>query len=148
MTLLGYADRRVARPGDVVTVMVSCDAEAVSAELFQLIDGSPDPLVDPAPTERLNPPLVVHGGGKLQRSVVGSRADLPLPIDWNAGGTTLIRCWVYPTTAGIPGGNPDTDSSENVRMAGRLHIRRTTASGDPGHRARRRDCEPRLSLSA
>jgi N,N-dimethylformamidase len=32
----------------------------------------------------------------------------------------MIRCWVYPTTGGIPAGHGDASTDENVRMAGRL----------------------------
>ena len=86
MTLLGYADRRVGRPGDTVTVMATTEADDVSAELIHLRDGTPSPQHAPARTARLDPPLVATGPGKRQRSVVGSRADLPLPEGWHRAG--------------------------------------------------------------
>jgi N,N-dimethylformamidase len=118
--LLGYADRRSCRVGDVVSVMVSTDFPLVEAELVRLVDGSPNPPSEDAPAERLRPPLVVRAEGKVQRSPVGSRADLPLPAGWDADGSAIIRCWVYPTTPGVAAGDDETVANDNVRMAGRL----------------------------
>jgi N,N-dimethylformamidase len=101
--------------------MATTEHHVVSAELIKLLDGTPDTKTSaPAPTARLDPPVVAEGPGKEQHSVVGSRAELPLPANWHAGDDVLIRCWVFPTTAGIPPGEPDDKHIESPRMAGRL----------------------------
>ena len=102
MTLLAYADRRVCHPGDVVTVMATTDADFVDASLFRLMDGPPDRQGSQPPMERPEPPVSATGKGRMQHSLVGSYADIPLPDRWPWTGPLLIRCWVYPTTAGLP----------------------------------------------
>jgi N,N-dimethylformamidase len=99
--LLGYADRRSARPGERIEVMVSSDAPVVRAELIRLLDGSPDPPAAPAPSESLAPCLFVEAPGWLQPAVVGSRADLPWHRD-RASSPLLVRCWFLATTPGGP----------------------------------------------
>jgi N,N-dimethylformamidase len=97
--LLGYADRRSARPGERIEVMVSCDAPVVRAELVRLLDGSPDPVTAPAPSAMLAPPLVAEAHGRVQPAVVGSRADLPWQRD-GASDPLLVRCWFLATMPG------------------------------------------------
>ncbi len=120
MELLGYADRRSCRPGDTLTVMVSSDAPEVEAELLRFTDGSPEPPFVDAPSRAINPRVVARAAGRLQRSPVGSRADLPLPRDWESGGHAIVRCWIFPTTPGEPEGASGEVSGDNVRMTGKL----------------------------
>ncbi len=140
MELLGYADRRTCRPGEALNVMVSSGAPEVEAELIRFTDGSPEPPFVDAPSEAITPPVVVQAAGGLQRSSVGSRADLPLSPDWEDGGCAIIRCWIFPTTPGEPVGDSSHATGENVRMTGKLisveHRRQVvwavgTHTGDP-----------------
>ena len=117
--LLGYADRRSARPGDSVTVMVSSDAPEVHAEMIRLVDGSPEPDDMPAPSERLRPPLMARAAGVIQRAVPGSRADLPLPPGWANDRPWSLRTWFYATTpGGVEPQGPEAVASS--RMTGQL----------------------------
>lgn len=116
--LLGYADRRSARPGDRVRIMASTDGAEITAQLVRLVDGSPEPATTRAPAEQLEPPLVVRAPGRLQRAVPGSHADLPLPPGWDAEGHALLRMWFLSTT---PGGaaEPDAAGASASRMTGK-----------------------------
>ena len=122
MELLGYADRRSYRPGDTLTVMVSSDAPEVDAELVRFVDGSPEPPLVDALAEPMTPPLVVRTPARIQRSPVGSRADLPLPDGWDAAGRALVRCWIFPTTPGEPEGDSESAPEDNTRMTGRVML--------------------------
>ncbi len=116
MTLLAYADRRGCRPGDVVTVMATTDADTVSAELIRFLDGPPDRNGTEPPVQAPKPPVTATGKGMAQHSTVGSYADLPLPKGWPWSGPLLVRCWVYPTTAGTPPSG-FSDDGNHSRMA-------------------------------
>ena len=116
--LLGYADRRSARPGDRVALMVSSDAHEVRADLVRFVDGSPDPESAPARWEPTSPPLAVEGPGGLQEAGHGSHADLPLPHGWDVEGRACLRLWFTSTT---PPADPSKAAEEasQSRMTGR-----------------------------
>lgn len=99
-TVLGYADRLSARPGEGIDLMISSDAGAVAVDVVRLYCGDEHPDGPGARSE----PVDVPGSGTHPAAVQpvprGSFAIGALP-DGTALGACTVEVWLWPTTPAL-----------------------------------------------
>ncbi len=94
-SVLGYSDVISVRPGDALSVMVSCRRRTFRADLVRIVCGDTNPRgpgfkeeVVRAPINRLHP-------GRVQRTNAGSYVLVPMSA---VADSLTLSAWVWPTT--------------------------------------------------
>lgn len=96
-SVLGYSDAISVRPGDALSVMVSCRRHFFRADLVHIVCGDTNPSGPGFKEEVVRAPINRRHPGRVQRINAGSYILVPM----SAGTDSLsLSAWIWPTTPG------------------------------------------------
>ncbi len=102
-TIVGYANRWSATPGDTIEFKVSTyGAERYRADLVRIICGDDDPHRGLFCEEEVEAPFNGTHEGRTQEMAAGSCVIVPQPAPLERLASFTVQAWVYPT---LPGGH-------------------------------------------
>src|SRR4030088_2259803 len=96
MEIQAYFEEWSCQPGDTVRLAISTAHASVRASLVRLISGPGQGGQIEGRVTDLSSVLDITVPGRIQKTAVGSYAELPLPAAV-AGRAMIIHCWVWPT---------------------------------------------------
>lgn len=96
MDIQAYFEEWSCGPGDSVRMAISTAHASLRATLVRLVSGPGQGDHAEGRTLDFSAVLDTTVSGRLQTTVVGSYAELPLP-DAVAGGIVSLHCWIWPT---------------------------------------------------
>ncbi|WP_445394709.1 N,N-dimethylformamidase beta subunit family domain-containing protein [Streptomyces sp. LE64] len=97
LDITGYADRWSVRPGEPITFHVSTNRAEYRAEVVELLGGMTDPRSTQLPVREVGAECDGTRPGRIQRTDIGSYAELPLPERWLAGNACNVQLRFLPT---------------------------------------------------
>jgi N,N-dimethylformamidase len=102
LAIVGYADRISVRPGDILKVMISCEAGAASyrADLVRLICGDDSPNGPGYKERAIEHPANGEYAGRRQRINAGSYVRVPPSPALQALSSFTLEALIWPTTPG------------------------------------------------
>ena len=102
LAIVGYADRMSVRPGDILKVMISCEAGAASyrADLVRLICGDDSPNGPGYKERAIEHPANGEYAGRRQRINAGSYVRVTPSPALQALSSFTLEALIWPTTPG------------------------------------------------